>query len=141
MRKEIIGIVLAIPLLLGLLPGSGKDQQKKGTKPTSGKDSLSSMVTFKGDVTPVFKTYCLPCHTEDQMNPSELYLDSYEGLMEGGKHGSPVVPGKADSSLLILKLHAPPPFGDRMPLKSKDPLPADSIDILRKWIDQGAKDN
>jgi len=36
------------------------------------------------------------------MNPSELYLESYEGLMNGGKHGKAVIPGNADSSLLVL---------------------------------------
>jgi len=75
------------------------------------------------------------------MNPSELYLESYEGLMNGGKHGKAVVPGNADSSLLVQKLREPPPFGDLMPLKSKNPLSPDSIRILGDWIAGGAKDN
>ena len=75
------------------------------------------------------------------MNPSELYLDSYEGLMNGGKHGKPIVAGKADSSLIIHKLSATPPFGDPMPLKAKI-LPTDSeIKLLKDWINQGGKQN
>jgi len=117
-------------------------QQKTAAGKTPGKDtSRVSMISYKNDVLPILKMHCLPCHTEDQMNPSELYLDSYDGLMNGGKHGKAVLAGKADSSLMIKKLLSPAPFGDLMPLKAKHPLAEDTIAILRKWIDQGGKDN
>jgi hypothetical protein len=61
--------------------------------------------------------------------------------MKGGKHGPPVIPAHADSSLMIMKLSPKPPFGDPMPLKRKTPVPQDTIDILKKWIGQGAKNN
>jgi len=107
----------------------------------SDRKTKSDSVSYKKDVLPILKANCLPCHTEDQMNPSELYLDTYDNLMAGGKHGKPVVVGKADSSLLIIKLVGKPPFGDRMPLKRKTSLSADTISTLRAWINQGAKRN
>ena len=113
---------------------SPKDPKKKPSAP-------SAVVSYKKDILPIFKRYCLPCHTEDQMNPSELYLDGYETLMHGGKHGSPIKPGKADSSFISMKLTPKPPFGDPMPFKRKTPVPEDTVKILRKWIDQGAKNN
>ena len=118
-------------------PTQKKSSQKKSTK----SKTKSSAVSFKKDIFPVIKLNCLPCHTEDQMNPSELYLETYDDLMKGGKHGSPIIAGKADSSLIIKKLIAPPPFGDPMPLKRKTPLAADTVNILKKWIEQGAKNN
>lgn len=133
-----IALLLAVLVVTG---GSGrqklhKDQKKKAPSPPS------SPISYKSDIIPVLKKYCLPCHTEDQMNPSELYLDTYEGLMTGGKHGKPVIPGKPDSSLIIQKLTLkPPPFGDPMPMKRKTPFPEDTVKILRKWIEQGAKKN
>lgn len=134
--RGMIAVVAGALLVASLMAADNKKQQK-GTPSPAAKKSVS----FKNQVAPVIRKNCLPCHTEDQMNPSELYLDSYEGLMKGGKHGSPVVAGKPDSSLLIQKLGAKPPFGDPMPLKRKTPLGADTVSVLKRWIQQGAKNN
>jgi uncharacterized membrane protein len=118
--------------------GTGK---KESTSKQKAKGGVAPPISFKKDVFPIIKMNCLPCHTEDEMNPSELYLESYSELMKGGKHGSPVVAGKADSSLIIKKLIPPPPFGDPMPLKRKTGISADTIAVIKRWINQGAKDN
>ena len=117
-----------------------KAEPKKKTKTEAAK-TKSGSVSFKNDVVPLMKKYCLPCHSEEQMNPSELFMDSYETIMEGGKHGKPVEPGKANESLMIQKLSEKPPFGDRMPLKAKEPLSDEEVKILIDWINQGAKKN
>jgi hypothetical protein len=112
-----------------------------------GEEEKSSPVSFKNDVTPILKKHCLPCHAEENFNPSELSLDSYNNLMAGGKHGTLVVRGKASESMIIQKLGSNPPFGDRMPLirkknaASPDKLTTGEIDTLSAWINQGAKDN
>lgn len=113
---------------------------KKDSKTESVKKK-GNTVSFKADVYPLIKKYCMPCHAEEQMNPSELYMDSYESIIEGGKHGKPIIPGNAKESLLIQKLSEKPPFGDRMPLKSKEALPDEVVKILTEWINQGAKKN
>jgi cytochrome c len=125
----------------GLLLATPLQGQQKARKRSKAPAKTAPLVSYKKDVFPVFKTYCLPCHTEDQLNPSELYLDTYEGLMRGGKHGVPVFPAHADSSIMIMKLGTKPPFGDPMPFKRKTPVPQDTVDILKKWIGQGAKNN
>src|SRR5206468_4119662 len=99
-------------------------------KSTKGK-TKTAKISFKKNVFPILKMNCIPCHTEDEMNPSELFMESYESIMKGGKHGPPVVAGKADSSLMVRKLIPPPPFGDPMPLKRKTLLSADTVDIIR----------
>ena len=98
-------------------------------------------VSFKNNVMSVLTQYCLPCHSEAQMNPSDLYLENYDGLMGGGKHGKPVIAGKADSSIIIQKLSPKPPFGDPMPLKAKAPMSDSLLNIIGTWINQGAKNN
>lgn len=123
---------------------SAQDEQvKRG--PAGGKEEIS----FQTDVFPVIKKNCLPCHGEDNYNPSELSLDSYALLMEGGKHGISVVPGKAAESLLVQKLEGKPPFGDRMPIDPKkkrgEPstrkLSDEEIQLISEWVAQGAKNN
>ena len=134
-------IVLPALLSVILLCSAAAQSPQKPRKGNKAAPKAARVVSYKKDVLPIITTYCLPCHTEDQMNPSELYLDTYEGLTQGGKHGKPIVPSKPDSSFLIQKLSLKPPFGDPMPLKRKTPVPQDTIDIIKNWIGQGAKKN
>src|SRR5690242_21951694 len=125
-KYAMIAGALAVVVLLGGFTG-GDEQPKKPAK----KPAKAAVVSYKKDVMPIFKKYCLPCHTEDNMNPSELYLERYEDIMKGGKHGSPIMAGKPDSSLMVKKISATPPFGDPMPYKFKRAFPADTLAILR----------
>ena len=122
----------------------GQDTKtKKSQKKTNG------VISFKKEVFPIIEKHCLPCHAEDNFNPSELSLDSYELMEMGGKHGEPFVPGKSEESILVQKFSEEPPFGDRMPLNTKKDikagkakwLPPEDVKIIADWIDQGAKDN
>jgi len=126
---------------MAILCSAAAQSQTKAKKRIREGSKSSRVISYKKDVSPVMKTYCLPCHTEDQMNPSELYLDTYENLIKGGKHGKSIVTAKPDSSILIMKLGPKPPFGDPMPLKRKNPVPQDTIELLKKWIGQGGKNN
>ena len=143
-NQSILLKTVLIVLALSSLGISSQDPVKEEVSKKSKADSPKtkrSAVSFKNDVFPLAKKYCLPCHSEEQMNPSELYMDSYDGIMAGGKHGKPIVPGKAKESLMIQKLEETPPFGDRMPLKAKQPLSDEEMKILVDWINRGAKKN
>ena len=128
-------IVLASPIVFGQ---DGKPA-KKGSSPLS----------FKKDVFPIIQKHCLPCHAEENFNPSELSMDNYELLVAGGKNGDPFVAGKSKESLLVKKLGEKPPIGDRMPLNSKKKiqegkavwLSDEEVKTIATWIDQGAKNN
>jgi hypothetical protein len=107
------------------------------------------VISFSKDVFPIITKNCMPCHAEDQFNPSELSLDSYELLMKGGKHGESIKPGSAEESIFIQKLLADPPFGDRMPFDPRKkrkkepmkPLTEEEITVISDWVNQGAQDN
>ncbi len=106
-------------------------------------------VSFSQDIVPIISRNCMPCHAEEQFNPSELSLDSYDLLMKGGKHGDLVKPGKASESVFVQKLLENPPFGDRMPFDPRKkrkkepikPLSDGDIGIITEWVNQGAKNN
>jgi hypothetical protein len=76
-----------------------------------------------------------------------LRLDDKAQILKGGKHGKAVVPGKAEESLLykVLKedatvgkdtVHAMP---KAKPGQDFQPLADDQVEIIKNWIDQGAK--
>ena len=133
--------IIVVALTLTIVSLVGFTQQKPKKEANSKPKSTASTLSYKKDIAPIFKKYCLPCHTEDQMNPSELYLDNYANMMKGGKHGSPIIAAKPDSSIMVLKLSGKPPFGDPMPYKAKRPFPEDTLALLKKWISQGSKNN
>ena len=142
MKQPLYALAAALLLLSTLASAAGQKKDGKKQAASHGKTKAApAAMSFKKDVFPIIKLNCLPCHSEDQMNPSELYMESYADLVKGGKHGSPVVAGKADSSLMIKKLTPPPPFGDPMPMRRKTPLSSDTVNTIKKWINQGAKDN
>lgn len=115
----------------------------------SAQEKPAAPASYKDNVFPLIQKYCLPCHSEDESNPSELSLDSYDQLMQGGKHGSPIVPGKSEESLIVQKSRENPPFGKRMPLNTQKKisegkakyLSDDELKTIADWIAQGAMNN
>ncbi len=95
--------------------------------------------TYWQDVRPILRKHCTVCHSERKLAEPEvsagLALDRPELVRKGGK--SPVlVPGQPDKSLLVTLLTTK----DKkraMPLDA-DPLPADQIAVVRKWVAAGA---
>lgn len=133
--RRVVLVGLVVPSFLGLAG--------MGTRSGDGAP------TFKANVMPIFEKYCLPCHAEESFNPSALSLDDHALLMKGGEHGAAVVPGKPEESLLVKKVLADPPFGERMPMRSKRRKAADrpvqlsdgDVQVLREWIKAGAKND
>ena len=98
-------------------------------------------ISYSKEVAPILDKFCATCHNEDEDHPSQLFMDSYESLMKGGKHGQAVKPGNSKESLLFQKMDPEPPFGKKMP-PSKKLIPTnEQVEVLRQWIDQGAKKN
>ena len=140
MRRISISGIVALAFTLAVMACGQERQTKEG-------GDGGSPVSFKNDVAPIVQKHCLPCHAEENFNPSELSLDSYNNVMAGGKHGVPVVPGKASESIIVQKIESDPPFGDQMPLaRKKNPGPPnkltpEEVETIKLWINQGAKNN
>ena len=82
----------------------------------------------------VLKKRCLACHGATQM--SELDLRSREAALVGGTRGPSLVPGRPQQSALFL---ASAHQGElKMPPGSEAPLAPQELEVLRKWIEQGA---
>lgn len=113
--------------------------------------AAARQVDFKRDVQPVLNQSCVKCHRQDPRNPrgpaAKFRLDDKAAAMKGGKSGVAIVPGKADESLLYKLLAGPVTVGDHeiaaMPKPQRNqpfkPLAKDKVDLIKHWIDQGAK--
>lgn len=99
-------------------------------------------ISYVADVQPVIKQYCLDCHSEggDGYQKSGLLMGSYDSLMKGTRFGSIVKPGDSLSSVLIMLVEGRADPSISMP-HGKDPLPREKIDLLKQWVEQGAKNN
>jgi mono/diheme cytochrome c family protein len=97
--------------------------------------SQETAVDFVRDVRPIFKEHCVSCHSAAKKKGS-FRLDSRSAAMKGGMAGKAILPGKGAESALVKLLVDPDPDA-RMPQKAPA-LPKEKIEILRRWIDQGA---
>jgi len=137
----------AVALLVTGLVSAAPAQEKQESKADAARTAV--VVSFKEDVFPLVQKHCLSCHAQKEENMSELSMDDYAMMMEGGKHGAPVVPGKPEESVMVKKLLENPPFGQRMPLNSRKKvkegkakwLTEEEVQTIATWVEQGAKDN
>jgi mono/diheme cytochrome c family protein len=90
---------------------------------------------FASDIRPILAARCYPCHGPE-LQQNGLRLDSLAAILKGSANGSVVIPGDSEKSPLvrrILGLDRP-----QMP-HGGPPLSADDVELIRKWIDQGAR--
>ena len=112
--------------------------------PLWGKDETQALkpVSFFGEIRPLFQANCNGCH-QPAKSKGDYVMTDFASLLKGGDSGEPaVVPGKpAESSLLALV--TPDEKGEyEMPKgKNAKPLHETEINLLRRWIEEGAKDD
>ncbi len=92
-------------------------------------------VDYFADVRPILTVHCYRCHSADAAK-GKLRLDLREAALKGGSSGEAIVRGRSAESLLVRLVSSKDPE-ERMPSKAPA-LSAAEIEILRRWIDQGA---
>src|SRR4051794_23621908 len=92
----------------------------------------SDAVDYQRDVQPILRDNCYGCHGPDQQM-NGFRLDRRADALRGGSQAV-IGPGNAEGSRLYHKL-VDTKSGSRMP--PTGPLPADEVQILKAWIDQG----
>ncbi|SFI54784.1 DUF1549 domain-containing protein [Planctomicrobium piriforme] len=96
-------------------------------------------VSYDREIRPIFQAHCQGCH--QPAKPSGGYvMTSFSRLMQSGEsRDAAVVPGKPDASALLMQIV--PVDGKAAMPKDKPALSAAEIALIRKWIEQGAKDD
>jgi Protein of unknown function (DUF1549)/Protein of unknown function (DUF1553)/Planctomycete cytochrome C len=94
-------------------------------------------VRFSRDIRPILNQNCMQCHGGVRQKNGVSFLFREEALGTGKSGRRTIVPGKPDASELIARITSSDPEV-RMPYHAT-PLPAAQVDLLRRWIKQGAK--
>ncbi|SRR4030067_647444 len=126
-------------LLLACLYGCG------GGGGNSAPTGPTSNVSLASSIQPIFTSYCVSCHQTDGQS-SFLPLTSgvsYGNLVDKPSTYSPggtlVIPSNSASSVLYKRISGPS-AGAQMP-KLLTPLSTTDQNLIKTWIDEGAKNN
>ncbi len=104
---------------------------------------LKGEASYQKDVVPILHDYCLSCHQPEGQGYEKSGLDmrTYQSLMKGTKFGSVIKPGDSFTSIFIMVIEGRVHPSIKMPFGMSGGLAKDKIEVLKKWVDQGAKDN
>ena len=122
--------ILAVLSLVCFLYGCGQ----KGSK----------LVSFREEIQPIVNNRCVKCHGSEQAS-GKVVLTSFENLMSSrtvyGKKPLVASGNPSESWLYILCATDQPHF--RMPPDTSHltPLPKKELELLARWIVQGAPNN
>jgi mono/diheme cytochrome c family protein len=102
--------------------------------------SAEDTATTFAQIKPILDTACVSCHGPKKAK-HDLRLDTVEGVLKGGKKlGAGVVSGKPDESPLVKVLTLPRTEKLAMPPEGGgDPLSQEQMNLIKKWITDGAK--
>ncbi len=96
-------------------------------------------VSFDKQVRPIFQANCQGCHQPAKAGGGYV-MTAFDRLLAGGEsHEAAVVPGKVDAGSLLDQV-ATKDGKAEMP-KGKPPLSGPEVDLIRRWIAQGARDD
>lgn len=131
MKRHCFALALtAVNLVLLFGPTTLINNPAAGAAPTE----------FNRDVRPILSNHCFTCHGPDRVTrEAGLRLDRRESATAELDSGQvAVVPGDADGSELIRRVTSSDV--DRMPPAGQGkPLDAAQIEVLKRWIEQGAE--
>jgi len=103
-------------------------------------DASDAPVSYYRDIRPVFQARCFGCHQPAKPQGS-LDMTNFQGLLEGGDSGDPVVvPSEPDEGTLLEMIVSEDGETAEMPKDGK-PLTTDQVALISRWISEGAKDD
>lgn len=96
-------------------------------------------VDFTRHVQPLLADRCFTCHGPDEgTREADLRLDLRSSVFDR-QHGEPlIVPGNAEGSLLAQRISSMDPDVRMPPPNAPRQLNSREIELIRRWIDQGA---
>jgi hypothetical protein len=103
-------------------------------------DPVPATIDFNRQIRPILSANCFACHGPDvKARKAKLRLDIKQGALALSRSGGPIIlPGKSSASELIGRITARADAQVMPPPASGKKLTQAEIDLLRRWVDQGA---
>ena len=124
-----------VGLVSGLLgSGAGLDLE-----PASAEDirTAEPTVSFHREIEPIFRTHCFGCH-QTAKPLGDYRMTDFASLLGGGETGEPaIVAGKPEASYLVEQIAVVDGQAE-MPKSPRKPLHPSEIELVTRWIAQGA---
>lgn len=117
-------------LVLGLLLGAVAGASGAGSP---------RPVSYHRDIRPLLESQCQGCHQPAKAKGDYVLTSFAAAMVPGGSGERPVVPREPEASHL-LRLITPENGKAEMP-KGRPPLAATELDLVRRWIQEGAIDD
>ena len=101
--------------------------------------AAAAPLDFNRDVRPILSNNCFACHGPDEKErKADLRLDTREGALADLDGHAAVVPGKPAASELVARLTTEKASERMPPAKTGKALTRAEIDILTRWVQEGA---
>lgn len=125
-------------------PGSSRSH----ADPASTNPVRTAKVSLKQDLVPIFRDNCTMCHRSDSpmaglaLTPEDAY-DNLVRIQASGADMPRVAPGNPERSYLYNKVSGKNAAvnGAGIAMPPGPPLSSAEIDLIRRWIKQGARNN
>jgi hypothetical protein len=103
----------------------------------------TQVVSYQQDVVPILDQHCKSCHMPGQAGyvVSGFELTSYDTLMKGTQFGPVVLPGDPLTSVLVMLIEGRVDPSLKMPHGDATTPTKEQILTIRRWVEQGAKNN
>ena len=129
-----IVVALAVGVLSFLVRLSGGDAVRAADE-----SATARPVSFIRDIRPILAKHCFACHGPDEgTREAKLRLDQQDGATGPREGGTAFVPSKPDASIALARIVSADPDLRMPPPEAGPPLTAEQIDLLRRWVAQGA---
>ncbi|MEZ6049462.1 MAG: PSD1 and planctomycete cytochrome C domain-containing protein [Planctomycetaceae bacterium] len=102
--------------------------------------SAEEKVEYNRDIRPILADKCFQCHGPDEKSrEADMRLDLRESALAAVSDLAPIVPGDAEHSAVMVRVEETDPDLKMPPAVTKKHLTAEEVELLRKWINQGAE--
>ena len=107
-------------------------------------DIEEPLMSFERDVYPILERHCVGCHRPPQgegYKKTGLNMETHHDVMVGTRYGPVITPGNSMRSILNMLVEGRAGASMRMPHKRDEPLPDKEKEVLRLWVNQGARND
>ncbi len=125
-----VGVWAALLIACPALRGQEPPKEKETPEP----------ISYYRQVRPIFQQHCQGCH-QPAKDQGGFVMTDHASLLKPGNSSQPgIVPGQFPKSLVFTQITSQGGKPPAMP-KGKDPLIDHDVNLIRRWIEQGAKDD